>query len=210
MTTDTRNLEALGPKRLAELLIEINRGKPVPRRLLRLELAAAEWTADLAREVRQRLATIRRSRAILDSHKRHDLVDDLAIHRKAIVGGIAGEDAVEALDLMWQFMALANPILDRCWDGDEIVAGAFNTDDLGAIASASSRDARRLPRIFCIMASRADLHTAAQLQPALCRRCIALEGRIGHMLSPSGDPLSNLAGTPVSGPAIPAQVTRPA
>ena len=55
----------------------------------------------------------------------------------------------------------------------------------------------RLSCVFCIMASRADLHTAAQLQPALYRRYVGLEGRIGHTLSPSGIPLSDLTGIPV-------------
>ena len=47
------------------------------------------------------------------------------------------------------------------------------------------------------MASRADLRTAAQLQPALFRAYAALERRIGHTLSPSGVPLSDLIGVPV-------------
>ena len=88
---NARNLEALGAERLAELLIEISKGRPVARRLLRLELAGVEGTAELAREVRMRLATIRRSRAVIDSQKRRDLVDDLAILREAIVDRIAGE-----------------------------------------------------------------------------------------------------------------------
>ena len=45
---------------------------------------------------------------------------------------------------MWQFMGLANPVLDRCWDADETVAGGFKADDLGAIACTASRDPRRL------------------------------------------------------------------
>ena len=55
----------------------------------------------------------------------------------------------------------------------------------------------RLSCAFCIMASRADLHTAAQLQPALYARYVALEKRIRHTLSPSGVPLSDLTGIPV-------------
>ena len=146
---NARNLEALGAACLAELLIEISKGKPVSRRLLRLELAGAEGPAELARAVRQRLTTIRRSRAVIDSLKRRDLVDELAILRKFIVDRIAGEDAAEALDLMWQFMGLANPVLDRCWDGDETVAAAFDADDLSAIATAASPDPRNLAdRVF--------------------------------------------------------------
>ena len=74
-TLNTRNLEALGAERLAELLIEISKGRPAGRRLLRLELAGAQGTAELAREVRHRMAKIRRSRAVIDSRRRRDLVD---------------------------------------------------------------------------------------------------------------------------------------
>ena len=46
----------------------------------------------------------------------------------------------------------------------------------------------RLSCVFCIMASRADLRTAARLQPALYAHYADLERRIGHTLSPSGVP----------------------
>ena len=59
-TLNARNLEALGAERLAELLMEISTGRSAARRLLRLELAGAEGTAELAGEVRRRLATIGR------------------------------------------------------------------------------------------------------------------------------------------------------
>ncbi len=55
----------------------------------------------------------------------------------------------------------------------------------------------RLSCVFCIMASRADLRTAARLQPALYRRFVRLEERIGHTLSPTGVPLPALTGVPV-------------
>jgi hypothetical protein len=46
---DTKNLETLGAKRLAELLIEISvRGAPAKRRL-RLELASATGTGELGK-----------------------------------------------------------------------------------------------------------------------------------------------------------------
>ena len=47
----------------------------------------------------------------------------------------------------------------------------------------------RLSCVFCTMASRTDLRRAAQLQPALYRRYVDPERRIGHILSPSGVPL---------------------
>ena len=55
----------------------------------------------------------------------------------------------------------------------------------------------RLSCVFCIMASRADLRTAAKLQPALYARYVDLEKRIGHTLSPSGRSLPELTGIPV-------------
>ena len=54
----------------------------------------------------------------------------------------------------------------------------------------------RLSCVFCIMASRADLRTAARLQPALYARYVRLEERIGHTLSPTGVPLPALTGVP--------------
>ena len=148
-TLNVKDLQALGAERLAELLIEIAKGRTVAHRLLRLELAGLEGTAELAWEVRQRLATIGRSPASLDSRRRQDLVDELELHRKAIVDRVAGEDAAEALDLMWRFMGLANPILDRCWDGDETFARIFDVSLLGNLASAASPDPGRLAdRLF--------------------------------------------------------------
>lgn len=60
----------------------------------------------------------------------------------------------------------------------------------------------RLSCVFCIMASRADLRTAARLQPQLYARYCALERRIGHTLSPSGVPLPDLTGIPAPRPDL--------
>lgn len=56
----------------------------------------------------------------------------------------------------------------------------------------------RLSCVFCIMASRADLRTAARLQPPLYRRYARLERRIGHTLSPSGVPLPEIVAVPIT------------
>jgi DNA sulfur modification protein DndC len=52
----------------------------------------------------------------------------------------------------------------------------------------------RLSCVFCIMANRSDLQTAARLKPALYRRYIELERRIGHTLSMDGRPLDEVTG----------------
>ena len=55
----------------------------------------------------------------------------------------------------------------------------------------------RMSCVFCIMVSRSDLRTAAHLQPDLYRRYAELEVRIGHTLSPSRVPLTQLTGVPL-------------
>ena len=146
---NARNLAALGADRLAELLIQVSKGRTVARRLLQLELAGSEGPAELAREIRQRMAAIGRSRAAFDAQKRQDLVDELELHRAAIVERIAREDRAEALDLMWRYMGLANPIMDRCWDGDDTFTRAFDLSHLGDLASAAGPDPRTLAdRVF--------------------------------------------------------------
>ena len=55
----------------------------------------------------------------------------------------------------------------------------------------------RLSCVFCIMASRADLRTAARLQPGLYRTYARLEQDLDHTLSPSRIPLPELTGIPI-------------
>jgi hypothetical protein len=65
-TLNAQNLEALGAKRLAELLIDISSGDAAAKRRLRLALAGAQSPADAAREIRKRLIAISRSRSFVD------------------------------------------------------------------------------------------------------------------------------------------------
>ena len=66
----------------------------------------------------------------------------------------------------------------------------------------------RLSCVFCILASRADLRTAARLQPSLHRRYAMLERRIGHTLSPSRVPLPDLTGVPIQSTGTCAMASR--
>ena len=115
-TLNDANLEVLGARRLAELLVGIASGNRAARRRLRLELAAVEGPEALADEIRERLATIGRARALLDWRKRRDLAVDLEIHRETIAGRVAEADAAAALELMWRLTELANPTRERCED----------------------------------------------------------------------------------------------
>lgn len=145
-TLNAKNLIALGAKRLAELLIELSTGDAAAKRRLRLELAGAQGPAEVAREVRKRLATIARSRSFVEWHRLKALVDDLETQRRAIAGLVAKADPAEALDLMWRFMALAGSIFERSDDSSGTVIGIFHEacSDLGKIAKAAKTDPERL------------------------------------------------------------------
>lgn len=57
-TLNARNLVALGADRLADLLLELVEGDAAAKRRLRLELASQDDGADVAPEIRKRLAAI--------------------------------------------------------------------------------------------------------------------------------------------------------
>jgi hypothetical protein len=147
-TLNRENLEALGAKRLAELLIELGTGNAAVKRRLRLELASTQSPSEVAKEIRKRLTTIARSRTFVDWQNRKTLIEDLESQRRAIVTQIANTDPSESLDLMWQFTALANSIFERCDDGSGAVIGVFHAAcrDLGKIALAAQVDPERLAR----------------------------------------------------------------
>jgi hypothetical protein len=122
---NAKNLEALGPERLAELLIEITADNPAAKRRLRMELARAQSPAEVAKELRKRLTIIARSRSFVDRHGARSLADDLNSQRHAIVETVAKLDPTEALDLLWRFMALAPAVFERCDDSNGTVTGVF-------------------------------------------------------------------------------------
>jgi hypothetical protein len=137
-TLSAKNLEALGAERLAELLIEISTGNAAAKQRLRLELAS-QSPGEVAKEVRKRLTTIARSRSFFDWQNRRTLVEDLETQRRAIVDKVAKADPAEGLELIWRFMALANPVFGRCDDSSGTVIGIFHAAcrDLGEIAQAA-------------------------------------------------------------------------
>jgi hypothetical protein len=145
-TLNTDNLEALGAPRLAQLLMEISEGNATARRRLRLELAANESPAELAKEIRKRLATIARSRTFVDWQSRKSLIDDLEAQRSAIADQVGKRMPAEGLDLMWRFLDLANPVLGRCDDSNGTISGVFQAavGELGMLAQSTAADRKQL------------------------------------------------------------------
>lgn len=145
-TLNAKNLEALGAERLAVLLIEISTGDTVAKRRLRMELAEAQSPAELGKEVRKRLAAIGRARSFVDLRGIKPLAADLEAQRGAIAGAIAQRDPAEALDLLWRFMELANPVFSRCDDSNGHISPIFHQacEDIGTIAVQTKPSAQAL------------------------------------------------------------------
>ena len=151
-TLNLDNLAALGPERLATILIEVAAGNADIKRRLRLELAAQAGGGDaLAAEVGKRLTALRAARSFVDWQKRREFLKDLDQQRVMIVDRIAQTRPDLALDLMWRFMDLAEPVFNRVDDSNGSVGDVFHTacDNLAAIAVMARPDPASLAdRVF--------------------------------------------------------------
>jgi hypothetical protein len=135
-TVTLHNLAALGPERLAAILVDLAEADPEIKRRLRLELAAQVGGDSIAAEIGKRITTLRKGRSFVDWQKRRDFVKDLDLQRRMIVDRVAQTRADLALDLMWRFMDLAEPVINRVDDSNGSVGDVFQSacEDLGAIA----------------------------------------------------------------------------
>jgi hypothetical protein len=124
-TLNKENLTALGSECLADLLIEVSTGSSEIKRRLRLELSHNLGPTELARDVRKRLVSLRKSTSFVGWRKRKSLVKDLNIQLDMITAKIAPEDPTEAFDLLWQFIELAPSIYERVDDSRGDVGDVF-------------------------------------------------------------------------------------
>jgi hypothetical protein len=133
---NAKNLEALGPARLAALLLQHTEGNAAARLALRLALAEQQGPLEMAQEVRKRLAAVERSSSWLDQKRRDALLADLDRQRQAIAGPIAAHDPDLAVELLWRFLDLAKSLADRCECVDDAELPLFHraSADLGLVA----------------------------------------------------------------------------
>ena len=150
-TVTPDNLVALGAERLAGLLVELAGEHANIKRRLRLELAGEAGSDIIAAEIGKRLAALRSARSFVEWEKRRDFVRDLDLQRAMIADRLAQTRPDLALDLMWRFMALAEPVLNRVDDSSGSVGDVFRTAcaDLGTLALKATPDPERLAeRVF--------------------------------------------------------------
>jgi hypothetical protein len=150
-TVTAENLVRLGAERLVDILLELADEQPAIKRRLRLELAGEAGGEIVAAEIIKRITALRSAKSFIDWQRRPDFVRDLDLTRAQISGRVAQTRPDLALDLMWRFMALAEPVINRVDDSNGSVGGVFRAacDDLGLLASKASPDQQALAeRVF--------------------------------------------------------------
>jgi hypothetical protein len=141
LTPDT--LARLGAARLAELVLELSAGDAAFKRRLKIELSGPEGAA---RAIAGRLATIAKSKSYIDWRKVRVVHSELLDQRAAILEMVAPSDPGVALELMWQFMALASPLLDRTFDMNATLVDLFG--DTVPLVGALAIAAKPLPGVL--------------------------------------------------------------
>ena len=138
----TENLVRLGAERLTTILLELASEQPAVKRHLRLELAGDAGGERIAAEMNKRIAALRSARSFVDWQKRPDFVRDLTLTRTTIADRLGQTRADLALDLMWRFMALAEPVMNRVDDSGGTVGAVFRAacQNLGALVAKAKPD----------------------------------------------------------------------
>ena len=147
-TVTVENLAALGSDRLVGILMALAKDDADIRRRLRLELAGQAGSEDIAAEIAKRLISIRNARSLVDWRKS---LKDLDLQRAMIVDRVASSRPELALDLMWQFMRLADSVFTRVDDSNGTVGNVFRSacNDLATLASKAKPDPETLAeRVF--------------------------------------------------------------
>ena len=90
----------------------------------------------VAAEVARRITTVGAARSFIDGQKRAELVRDLTLIRTTIADRLGQTRPDLALDLMWRFIALVEPIMNRVDDRGGAVTAIFQAGyhDLGPLA----------------------------------------------------------------------------
>jgi len=139
-------LEALGPAKLASLLMDLAEADSDVEKRLRLALAAAEGPEAVAKQVRKRFSALRRSTRFLDWRQTRPLARELYDLTHVITCDIAPAAPGLALELAWEFMSLAGPTYERCDDSNGELGMRFSgmVDAMGEIADHAQPDPEAL------------------------------------------------------------------
>ncbi|MFJ1292615.1 DUF6880 family protein [Paracoccus yeei] len=129
---NAKNLLALGPARLADLLIEVTKGRADLQRRLRLELSAHQGSDDVTRDIRKRYASIRQARGYLSRKTHRTFAKEIGSLIVLVETRVAPAAPALAFELLWELLHLGAGVLDRTRDGD-ILREAFR-DAMAAVS----------------------------------------------------------------------------
>ena len=147
----TKSLEALGPERLARLLMEFSKGKPAVKRQLRMALAASKGGETLIASITKRLGELGRSQSFIDWNKAKAFASEIEDLRRMIVEEVGKDHPTEAIDLLWNFLGIAASCYERCDDSNGYLGDVFHeaSGNMGILAEAAQLDAQLLSqRLF--------------------------------------------------------------
>jgi hypothetical protein len=133
----TESLETMGAPALASLLVDHAKVDPVLRRKLQLLLASKEGSDKLVAEIEKRIRTIRRSKSHITWERTKEIVQDLDHLRETIAGQLASQDRMAAVERMWDFIGIAEDVLERTGDNYGTVEAIFGQAmvDLGRLCA---------------------------------------------------------------------------
>jgi hypothetical protein len=136
-TLNAPNLEALGPARLAAILMQVAEEDAATKRRLRMELASEAGSDDLVLELGKRLDAVADARGRVNWRKLKGLRQDLELLRTMIADRLAGADPMAAIGLMLNFIGLERGVLARVKDTKGEVGQVFLSAlaDLARIAA---------------------------------------------------------------------------
>lgn len=137
-TLNRANLERLGPKRLAALVMDLVQGNAALQRRARMELSAAQGPKEVAADLRKRFASLWRATSFVDWRQQKALVKDLRGLLSMIETTVAPHDPDEAFDLLWSFLLLAPSIHERTDDSNGAVGDVLR-DAVDIIAELTPR-----------------------------------------------------------------------
>ena len=155
-TVTLDNLLGLGPDRLATILFDLAESDAEIKRRLRLEIVAQSGGEAIAAEIAKRLTALKAAKSFIDWQKRREFVNDLDLQRTMIVDKVAPTHAALAMDLMWRFMELAEPVINRVEDSNGSVGEVFRSacEDLGSIGARAHCDPVSLAaRVFAAVSA---------------------------------------------------------
>lgn len=117
----------------------------------------------------KRITALRSARSFIDWQKRPDFVRDLDLVRAMVADKLAEARPKLALDLMWRFLALAEPVLHRVDDSSAAVGDVFRAacKDLGVLAALARPDPNTLAEQTFATVMKNDFGEFDELIPAV-------------------------------------------